>query len=102
MTSATTRRLLLEERQDPAGNKDEGAGDQGIMFGYACTETEALTPAPILLAFDPAPDFRVAPGQGPDRRRPAAGRQEQVTLKYIDGKPVGATSVVVSTQQTKV
>ncbi|MCH7554720.1 MAG: methionine adenosyltransferase [Proteobacteria bacterium] len=82
---------------DAAGNKDEGAGDQGIMFGYACRETEDLMPAPIHLCHkilrrladarhgDPDSGF------GPDAK-------SQITLKYVDGKPVGATSVVVSTQ----
>ncbi|HQT83913.1 MAG: methionine adenosyltransferase [Acidiphilium sp. 37-64-53] len=84
---------------DAAGNKDEGAGDQGIMFGYACTETEALMPAPIHYAhlilrrmaeLRKIGDTRAA-GLQPDAK-------SQVTLKYVDGKPVGATSIVVSTQ----
>jgi S-adenosylmethionine synthetase len=84
---------------DSAGNKDEGAGDQGIMFGYACTETEALMPAPIFYShlilrriaeLRRNKDVAVA-GLQPDAK-------SQVTLRYIDGKPVGATSVVVSTQ----
>jgi S-adenosylmethionine synthetase len=84
---------------DSAGNKDEGAGDQGIMFGYACTETEALMPAPIYYAhlilrrvseLRRNHDVSVA-GLLPDAK-------SQVTLKYIDGRPVAATSVVVSTQ----
>jgi S-adenosylmethionine synthetase len=84
---------------DSAGNKDEGAGDQGIMFGYACTETEALMPAPIFYShlilrriseLRRNKDVAVA-GLQPDAK-------SQVTLRYVDGKPVGATSVVVSTQ----
>ena len=84
---------------DAAGNKDEGAGDQGIMFGYACTETEALMPAPIFYShlilrriseLRRAGDARAA-GLQPDAK-------SQVTLKYVDGKPVGATSVVLSIQ----
>jgi S-adenosylmethionine synthetase len=84
---------------DAAGNKDEGAGDQGIMFGYACRETEALMPAPLYYAhlilrriseLRRAGDRRVA-GLLPDAK-------SQVTLRYIDANPVGATSVVVSTQ----
>ena len=82
---------------DASGNKDEGAGDQGIMFGYACRETEMLMPAPIHLSHailkslaekrhsDPAS------GLGPDAK-------SQVTLEYEDGKPIRAKSVVVSTQ----
>ena len=84
---------------DSAGNKDEGAGDQGIMFGYACTETEALMPAPIYYAhlvlrriaeLRRNGDVSVA-GLQPDAK-------SQVTLRYVDGKPVGCTSFVISTQ----
>ena len=84
---------------DSAGNKDEGAGDQGIMFGYACTETPELMPAPLFYAhlilrrvneLRRNNDVSVA-GLLPDAK-------SQVTLRYVDGKPVGATSVVVSTQ----
>jgi S-adenosylmethionine synthetase len=87
---------------DAAGNKDEGAGDQGIMFGYACTETEALMPAPIFYShlilrriseLRRVNDVR-AKGLLPDAK-------SQVTLKYIDGRPVGATSVVVSIQHER-
>ncbi len=84
---------------DSAGNKDEGAGDQGIMFGHASRETDSLMPAPIHFAhlilrtiseLRRAGDPRVA-GLEPDAK-------SQVTLRYVDGKPVGATSVVLSTQ----
>nr|WP_207160547.1 methionine adenosyltransferase [Rhodospirillum rubrum] len=81
---------------DASGNKDEGAGDQGIMFGYACTETEELMPAPIALShaiLKSLADFRHGGDTsfGPDSK-------SQVTLRYVDGKPVGAASIVVSTQ----
>ena len=82
---------------DAAGNKDEGAGDQGIMFGYACRETPVLMPAPlyysheILKSLSVARHSGAAPQLGPDAK-------SQVTLEYRDGKPVRATSVVVSTQ----
>ena len=82
---------------DAAGNKDEGAGDQGMMFGYACRETPALMPAPIhfshqiLKRMADARHSGSTPGLGPDSK-------SQVTLRYEDGKPVAATSVVVSTQ----
>jgi S-adenosylmethionine synthetase len=82
---------------DAAGNKDEGAGDQGIMFGFACNETAELMPAPIQLAHTILRDMARARHQGeasffgPDAK-------SQVSLHYVDGKPVGATSVVVSTQ----
>src|SRR5271165_3435622 len=84
---------------DQAGNKDEGAGDQGIMFGYACRETPSLMPAPLYYA------HRILQRMSELRRagdKRAAGLQpdakSQVTLRYVDGKPVGATSIVVSTQ----
>jgi len=76
---------------------EEGAGDQGIMFGYACRETEVLMPAPIFLSHEilrsmaDARHSGVDVGLGPDSK-------SQVSLQYVDGKPVRATSVVVSTQ----
>jgi S-adenosylmethionine synthetase len=82
---------------DAAGNKDEGAGDQGIMFGFACRETPELMPAPLYYAHNILHSLAEArhsgaePGLGPDAK-------SQVTLQYVDGKPVRATSVVVSTQ----
>jgi S-adenosylmethionine synthetase len=85
---------------DAAGNKDEGAGDQGIMFGFACTETPALMPAPIQLAHDilramaHARHAGEAPHFGPDAK-------SQVTLRYAGGKPVCASSIVVSTQHAE-
>ncbi|HEY1857710.1 methionine adenosyltransferase [Acidocella sp.] len=84
---------------DAAGNKDEGAGDQGIMFGYACTETEALMPAPIYyshLILRRISELRRVANSTVQGLLPDA--KSQVTLKYVDGKPVGATSVVVSIQ----
>ncbi|MDB5711391.1 MAG: methionine adenosyltransferase, partial [Sphingomonas bacterium] len=82
---------------DESGNKDEGAGDQGIMFGYACTETSVLMPAPIhyshaiLKSMADARHSGAAPLLGPDAK-------SQISLQYENGKPVRATSVVVSTQ----
>ncbi|HLN22579.1 MAG TPA: methionine adenosyltransferase [Patescibacteria group bacterium] len=82
---------------DAAGNKDEGAGDQGIMFGYAVNETDVLMPAPIfyshaiLKSLAEARHSGAEPLLGPDAK-------SQITLQYVDGKPVRATSVVVSTQ----
>jgi len=79
------------------GNKDEGAGDQGIMFGYACRETDQLMPAPIAYSHQILADMAAArksgavQGFGPDSK-------SQVTLAYENSKPVRATSVVVSTQ----
>jgi S-adenosylmethionine synthetase len=85
---------------DAAGNKDEGAGDQGLMFGYACRETEVLMPAPIFYAHEILKSLADArhsgsePGLGPDSK-------SQVTLRYENGVPVGAASVVVSHQHAE-
>ena len=85
---------------DAAGNKDEGAGDQGIMFGYACNETPVLMPAPIyyshniLQSLAEARHSGASSGLGPDSK-------SQVTLQYENGKPVRATSIVVSTQHAE-
>ena len=82
---------------DIEANKDEGAGDQGIMFGFACRETEPLMPAPILYAHRILHEMAKArhsgqtPELGPDAK-------SQVTLAYEDGKPVRAEAIVVSTQ----
>jgi S-adenosylmethionine synthetase len=84
---------------DAAGNKDEGAGDQGIMFGYACRETPELMPAPIqfshtiLRLMAQARHAGKEPLLGPDAK-------SQVTLRYVDGRPLQATAVVVSTQHS--
>jgi S-adenosylmethionine synthetase len=85
---------------DAKGNKDEGAGDQGIMFGYACDETPELMPAPIQYAHNILRSMAEArhggkePMLGPDAK-------SQVTLRYVDGKPVGCTAIVVSTQHNE-
>jgi S-adenosylmethionine synthetase len=82
---------------DAADNKDEGAGDQGIMFGYACRETKPLMPAAIhysheiLHSLAEARHSGALSKLGPDSK-------SQVSLEYKDGMPVRATSVVVSTQ----
>ena len=82
---------------DAAAGKDEGAGDQGIMFGYACDETPELMPAPIHYAHEILRRLSAArhagqlPELGPDAK-------SQVTLRYVGGRPVGTTAIVVSTQ----
>ncbi|MHA1572754.1 MAG: methionine adenosyltransferase [Alphaproteobacteria bacterium] len=84
---------------DSAGNKEEGAGDQGIMFGYACTETPELMPAPIYYAHKILENLAAARHSkdgdaaclGPDSK-------SQVTVRYEDGKPVGVTQIVISHQ----
>jgi S-adenosylmethionine synthetase len=87
---------------DAAGNKDEGAGDQGIMFGYACTETPDLMPAPLYYAhmiLRRISELRRNKDKSVEGLLPDA--KSQVTLRYVDGKPVAATSVVVSTQHVE-
>lgn len=82
---------------DSGGGKEEGAGDQGIMFGYACDETEELMPAPIafshkiLKAMADARKSGESKLLGPDSK-------SQVTVRYENGKPIGVTQIVVSTQ----
>jgi len=84
---------------DATSNKDEGAGDQGIMFGYACRETPELMPAPIyyshkileVLARARKAKEGAAAKLGPDAK-------SQVTVRYENGKPVGVTQIVLSTQ----
>jgi S-adenosylmethionine synthetase len=82
---------------DAAEGKEEGAGDQGIMFGYATTETEALMPAPIQYAHAILRRLAEARKSGAEPTlRPDA--KSQVSLRYAGGKPVEATSIVLSTQ----
>lgn len=84
---------------DSNESKDEGAGDQGIMFGFATSETETLMPAPIYYAhkiLKNLNDLRKSSDHKGKGFLPDA--KSQVTLRYVHGKPVGATSVVLSTQ----
>ena len=85
---------------DSAGNKDEGAGDQGIMFGYACNETDVLMPAPIYYS------HKILRLMAEDRKSGKLNGIEpdsksQITIKYKDGMPDAVTSVVISTQHSK-
>ncbi|MDC0903271.1 methionine adenosyltransferase [Pelagibacteraceae bacterium] len=85
---------------DSKDNKDEGAGDQGIMFGYACTETEDLMPAPINYS------HRILRLMAEDRKKGTLkgiepDSKSQVTMLYENNKPVKVTSVVISTQHSK-
>ncbi|MBX3492082.1 MAG: methionine adenosyltransferase [Parvibaculum sp.] len=82
---------------DASGNKDEGAGDQGIMFGYACTETDVLMPAPIVYSHRILKRMAELRHSG-ERPEFEPDSKSQVTLKYENGKPAAITSVVVSTQ----
>jgi len=82
---------------DAAGDKDEGAGDQGIMFGYACNETESLMPAAIHYSHE------ILRLLAEDRHKGVLNKlqpdaKSQISLEYRNGKPVRATSVVLSTQ----
>ncbi len=82
---------------DAGVNKDEGAGDQGIMFGYACNETKELMPAPIYYSHKILRSLAEARHSGAlFKLRPDA--KTQVSLEYVDGMPVRAKSVVLSTQ----
>ncbi|MBP0577841.1 methionine adenosyltransferase [Labrys sp. LIt4] len=82
---------------DISGNKDEGAGDQGIMFGYACRETPELMPAPIYYAHKILEDITKARKSG-ELGMLGPDAKSQVTVKYENGKPVGVTQIVLSTQ----
>ncbi len=84
---------------DSAGNKDEGAGDQGIMFGYACNETDVLMPAPIHYS------HKILRLMAEDRKSGNLKNIEpdsksQITIEYKDGKPANVKSVVISTQHS--
>ena len=85
---------------DSKGNKDEGAGDQGLMFGYACNETEELMPAPIYYS------HKILRLMAEDRKNGnlkgiEPDNKSQVTMLYENDKPVKVTSVVISTQHSK-
>ncbi|SFE64115.1 methionine adenosyltransferase [Methylobacterium sp. 13MFTsu3.1M2] len=84
---------------DAAGNKDEGAGDQGIMFGYAADETPELMPAPIFYAHKILKDLADArkAKQG-DAAKLGPDAKSQVTVRYENGRPVEVTQIVLSTQ----
>ncbi len=84
---------------DAGGNKDEGAGDQGIMFGYACRETPELMPAPLYYAHKILEDLAHARKAGDgEAAKLGPDAKSQVTVRYVDGHPVGVTQIVLSTQ----
>ena len=85
---------------DASGNKDEGAGDQGIMFGYACNETDVLMPAPIYYS------HKILRLMAEDRKSGKLKNIEpdsksQVTVEYKEGIPASVKSVVISTQHSE-
>ena len=85
---------------DASGNKDQGAGDQGIMFGYACKETPSLMPAPIYYS------HKILEQMAHDRKNNKTegiqpDSKSQVTLQYVDGLPNKCTKIVVSTQHNE-
>ena len=83
---------------DSSGNeKDEGAGDQGIMFGYACNETKELMPAPIIYAHKILKELAVARKSG-DLKLLGPDSKSQISVVYENGKPIGVSSVVISHQ----
>ena len=82
---------------DAAGNKDEGAGDQGIMFGYACRETPEFMPAPLYYAHKILRTISEARHAGAEKTL-GPDAKSQVTVRYENGKPVEATQIVVSHQ----
>jgi len=82
---------------DASGSKDEGAGDQGIMFGYACKETDVLMPAAIYYSHRVLHNIMDAVRAG-KLQRLGPDAKSQVTLRYVDGVPVGAETVLVSIQ----
>ena len=109
--SADTAEILLKIHQqspdiaqgvDAGENKAQGAGDQGMMFGFACTETDALMPAPIYYAHRIVAELARLRKTEPEQYgflRPDA--KSQVSVRYEDDKPVAIDTVVVSTQHTK-
>jgi S-adenosylmethionine synthetase len=98
--------ILLHEQSadiaqgvDAAGNKDEGAGDQGIMFGYAANETAELMPAPLHYAHKILENLAKARKSGVGEAiKLGPDAKSQVTVKYVGSKPVGVTQIVLSTQ----
>ena len=86
---------------DATATKDEGAGDQGIMFGYACRETKNLMPAAIHFSHGILRSLAEARHSGKLGNKIEPDAKSQVSLEYRDGKPVRATSIVVSTQHAE-
>jgi len=89
-----------EKHAEGKGHAEQGAGDQGLMFGYACDETPELMPAPIMFAHRLGREVtRLRKAKAVDWLRPDA--KSQVSVRYEDGKPVEITNVVISTQHAE-
>ena len=108
--SADTAEILLKiHKQSPdiaqgvdAGeNKAQGAGDQGMMFGFACTETDALMPAPVYYAHRIVAELARLRKEDPECAFLRPDAKSQVSVRYVNGKPAGIDTVVVSTQHTE-
>ena len=84
---------------DSSGNKDEGAGDQGIMFGYACNETDVLMPAPIHYSHKIL-SFMAEDRKSGKLKNIEPDSKSQITIEYKDGRPSSVKSVVISTQHS--
>jgi len=93
--------IALGVDADVETKKEEGAGDQGIMFGYACRETPELMPAPILYSHK---ILRLMAEARKSGREPKLGpdAKSQITLRYANGVPVEAVQIVISTQHVKI
>jgi len=99
--TCTVENRLHEQSADIAMGVDaDGAGDQGLMFGYACNQTEELMPLPIALSHRILNSLTKLRNEGDvNWLRPDA--KSQVSVEYVDGKPVGITAIVVSTQHAE-
>ena len=98
--SADIAQGVDDREADGKGHAEQGAGDQGLMFGYACNETPELMPAPIMFAHRLGREVtRLRKAKAVDWLRPDA--KSQVSVRYEDGKPVEITNVVISTQHAE-
>ena len=97
--SPTSRRAWTRKKPRARKHAEQGAGDQGLMFGYACDETPELMPAPIMFAHRLGRELtRIRKSGKRQWLRPDA--KSQVSVVYEDGKPVGISNVVISTQHS--
>jgi len=88
------------DKAEGKSHAEQGAGDQGIMFGYACNETPELMPTPVMLAHRLGRELTAVRKSGKVKwLRPDA--KSQVSVRYVDGKPVEVINVVISTQHTE-